>query len=178
MSVGTFRERKNGLIELRFYYGDKRFSVYGQSKEECMENRYLKIAKLTEDRFRQEYGKIRGPAFAETVLRDHPENTVFLCALRYCEEKRKRKQLHKNGYESMVKSARFIGKSCIGNEQIEDLNEEMIERFRASVSGYSVYMVRRAVYLLQNIMKEGSDENGSKEEKKGAGRRRKSSQKR
>ena len=162
MSDGTFRERKNGLIEFRFYYGDKRFSVYGRTREECMENKEMKIAKLTEERFRQEYGKIRGPAFAETVLRDHPENTVFLCALRYCEEKRKRKQLHKNGYASMVKSARFIGKSCIGNEQIEDLNEEMIERFRASVSGYSVYMVRRAVYLLQNIMK-GSDENGNEE---------------
>ena len=162
MSVGTFRERKNGLIELRFYFGDQRISVYGESKEECVKRKEMKIAELTEDRFRREYGKIRGPAFAETVLREHPENTVFLCALRYCEELRKRRRIHESGYESMVKTARFIGRSSIGFEPIENLDDEMIERFRASSSGYSVYVVRRAVYLLNNIM-EGSKEDGNEE---------------
>ena len=161
MSVGTFRERKNGLLEFRFYFGDKRVSVYGKSREECMKRKEMKIAELNEERFRQEFGAYRGPTFAESVLRDHPENTVFLCALRYCEKLRKCKRVHENGYGSMVRSARFIGRSCIGFEPIEDLDDEMIERFKASVAVYSVYMVRRAVYLLQNI-KEGTDENGSK----------------
>ena len=152
MSGGSFRVRKNGLIELRFRYNNESISVYGRTKQECIEREIKKIWELSGNRPLWEVGN-RTVLSVVLFLQEHREKTVYVYCLRYCENARQKNRARETGYVSLVKVARFIGRSCIGNEPVRCLNEKMIERFIASASDYSEYVVRRAVCLLKKIMK-------------------------
>ncbi len=152
MPCGSFRVRKNGLIELRFRYKDETISVYGRSKKECIERKIMKIWELSGEHVPWGNGN-KTVVDVVLYLQEHTENTVYVCCLRYCENARQKKQASENSYVSLVASARFIGHNWIGYEQISDLTDEMIEDFRESVSGYSRYTVGRAVCLLKKIMR-------------------------
>ena len=132
MSADSFRTRKNGLMELRFRFGNKRVSVYGKTMEDCLARKTEKIIELSQS---------------------GSQITVFDSCLLYCEKLFREKKVNEEGYKSLMKTARFIGRSEIGQVSVSDLNDRRIEQFRADVSNYAGYTVRKAIYMLNNIMK-------------------------
>ena len=138
MSGQNMRIRKNGLYELRFFVNNKRVSVYGRTPEECQRKKTLKMAESQPS--------------AATVLQN--ENTIYFACLQFCDVAMKSGTVHEEGYKSLVKTARFIGRSIIGSADIENLDDHLIEVFRSSVTNYAENTVKKAIYMLINIKKE------------------------
>ena len=134
MSGQALRTRKNGTLELRFRFNGKTVSVYGKTQEECMNNKRMKLLEL--------YGSAAQPA---------NEETVFCSCLRYCEKALNSGTVHKERYKSLLRTARFIGRSRFGPIPIDELDDGMIGLFRTESSGYSDHTVQKAIYMLIKI---------------------------
>ena len=130
-------KRQNGTFELRFRLDGKTVSVYGKTPEECREKRDLKLT---------EY------CYAQTQSEN--KNTVLGACLQFCEDVLRSGSVHEEGYRTLMKTARFIGRSVIGGIGADQLNDDMIGLFKASVAAYADNTVKRAVYMLQRIKKE------------------------
>lgn len=137
MPVQGLRRRKNGLFELRFQLNNKTVSVYGKTPEECIQKRAVRILNS------QRGGDVQSVSY----------KTVFSECMRYCEEVFRQGNVHEEGFSSLKKTARFIGRSPIGNVDVDALNDEMICCFKTSVEGYAQTTINKAVYLLKRIMK-------------------------
>lgn len=132
----SLRIRKNGTVELRFRFNNRTVSVYGKTQEECQQKKAVKIASLLQ---------------AEP---QNDKNSIRNVCLRYCERALSTGNVHEEGYRSLQKTARFIGRSVIGNVKVEDLNEELFQLFKESTSAYAETTVKKALYMLKNIQKE------------------------
>ena len=137
MSGQNIRIRKNGLTELRFCHQGKRYSVYGRTLEECQQKKALKMTELQS---------------SAAALQN--ENTIYFACLQFCDAAMKCGTVHEEGYKSLVKTARFIGRSVIANTDIKNLDDQLIEVFRSSVNQYAENTVKKAIYMLINIKKE------------------------
>ena len=133
----NIRIRRNGLYELRFFVNKKRVSVYGRTPEECQQKKALKVAELQSAAEVPEYN-----------------NSIYQVCLRFCDASLQGGTVHEEGYKSLVKTARFIGRSVIANNGIETLDDYLIEVFRSSVNKYSENTIKKAINMLKKIKKE------------------------
>ncbi len=136
MSKDSFRKRKNGLIELRFRYNSKTYSVYGRTEEECLAKKEQKRSDLQK---------------MDSHIKEN--STVYSACLRFCDNAVCDGTVHEEGYRSLIRTARFIGRKNIGSLHVEELNDAEIERFRAEIANYSIYTIKKAVNMLKNIKK-------------------------
>ena len=137
MTQQGIRTRKNGTYELRFRINGKTVSVYGKTQEDCLRKK---------DQLKLKQHLSQAPS--------GNNNTIYNACLRLCDNRLKTGTVHEEGYRSLVKTARFIGRSVIGGLDVEHLNDDMIRLFCASVAEYAESTVNKAVNMLNNLRKD------------------------
>ena len=137
MTQQGIRTRKNGTYELRFRINGKTVSVYGKTQEDCLRKK---------DQLKLKQHLSQAPS--------GNNNTIYNACLRLCENRLKAGTVHEEGYRSLVKTARFIGRSVIGGADVEHLNDDMIRLFCASVAEYAEITVKKAVNMLNHLRKD------------------------
>ena len=136
MADQSLRTRKNGTLELRFRFNNRTVSVYGKTQEECMYKKRLKLLDL--------YGSEAVPGCGKSVAE------YCLC---FCEQALENGSIHEEGYKSLLRTARFIGRSRIGVIPIDELDDGMIDLFKLEAAFYSEHTIKKALHMLMNIRK-------------------------